>query len=87
VDETKLPLTDHLAELRARIFRILIAWVIGAAVSWRFSERIFGLLLEPAVAALGGEDRQRRTKQCSEDKEGLQHPHGRALCSMWRADI
>jgi len=58
VDETKLPLTDHLAELRARIFRILIAWVIGAAVSWRFSERIFGLLLEPAVAALGGEDSQ-----------------------------
>jgi sec-independent protein translocase protein TatC len=57
VDDVKLPLTDHLAELRTRIFRILIAWVIGAAVSWRFSEEIFGLLLEPAVAALGGDDR------------------------------
>jgi sec-independent protein translocase protein TatC len=53
VDDTKLPLTEHLAELRTRIFRILIAWAIGVAVAWNFSEAIFGLLLKPAVAALG----------------------------------
>jgi len=53
MDETRLPLTDHLAELRARIFRILIAWVVGAAAAWSFSEEIFALLLAPAVAALG----------------------------------
>jgi sec-independent protein translocase protein TatC len=53
VDDTKLPLTEHLAELRTRIFRILIAWVIGVVLAWSFSEEIFGLLLEPAVAALG----------------------------------
>ena len=53
VDDTKLPLTEHLTELRTRIFRILIAWVIGVALAWSFSEEIFGLLLEPAVAALG----------------------------------
>jgi sec-independent protein translocase protein TatC len=52
VDETRLPLTDHLAELRTRIIRIGIAWIIGSALAWRFSEEIFGLLLEPAVAAL-----------------------------------
>jgi sec-independent protein translocase protein TatC len=57
VDDVKLPLTDHLAELRTRIFLILIAWVIGSIVSWQFSEEIFALLLEPAVAALGGGDR------------------------------
>jgi sec-independent protein translocase protein TatC len=57
VDDAKLPLTDHLSELRTRIFRILIAWAIGSALSWRFSEQIFGLLLAPAVAALGGGDR------------------------------
>ena len=57
MDDTKLPLTEHLAELRTRIFRILIAWVIGVALAWNFSEEIFGLLLEPAVAALGDEDR------------------------------
>ncbi len=55
MDETRLPLTDHLAELRRRIFRILLAWVLGAAAAWNFSERIFGLLLEPAVEALGGD--------------------------------
>ncbi len=57
MDETKLPLTEHLAELRGRIFKVLIAWVVGTALAWSFSEEIFGILLEPAVAALGGEDR------------------------------
>ncbi len=57
MDDTRLPLTDHLAELRNRIIRILIAWVLGVAVSWHFSEAIFGFLLEPAVAALGNGDR------------------------------
>ena len=57
MDETKLPLTEHLAELRGRIFKVLIACVIGTALAWSFTEEIFGFLLEPAVAALGGEDR------------------------------
>jgi sec-independent protein translocase protein TatC len=55
VDDQRFPLTEHLAELRTRIFRILIAWIIGGAVAWNFSEAIFGLLLQPAVAALGPE--------------------------------
>lgn len=53
MDDLKLPLTEHLTELRARIFRVLIAWVAGALLAWNFSEQIFGLLLAPAVAALG----------------------------------
>jgi sec-independent protein translocase protein TatC len=57
MDERKLPLTEHLAELRGRIFKVLIAWVIGTALAWSFTEEIFGFLLEPAIAALGGEDR------------------------------
>jgi len=57
VDDVKLPLTDHLAELRTRIFRILIAWTIGAVIAWNFSEQIFGLLLAPAVEALSDGDR------------------------------
>ena len=58
MDDTALPITDHLAELRNRIFKILAAWVIGAALAWNFSERIFGYLLAPAVAALGPEGGQ-----------------------------
>ena len=53
MDETRLPITDHLAELRTRIIRILFAWVIGSAVAWTWSDDIFGLLLAPAVHALG----------------------------------
>jgi sec-independent protein translocase protein TatC len=55
MNDARLPITAHLAELRTRIVRILLAWVVGAVVAWNFSEQIFGFLLEPAVAALGGE--------------------------------
>ncbi|MCP3986962.1 MAG: twin-arginine translocase subunit TatC [bacterium] len=48
-----LPLTDHLAELRGRLFKILIAWAIGFAGAWSFSEQIFSFLLAPATQALG----------------------------------
>lgn len=53
MDDAKLPLTDHLAELRTRIIRVLLAWAVGSALAWNFSEQIFGLLLDPALAALG----------------------------------
>jgi sec-independent protein translocase protein TatC len=53
VDDTRQPLTSHLAELRSRLFRILIAWAIGAVAAWEWREEIFGFLLRPAVKALG----------------------------------
>jgi sec-independent protein translocase protein TatC len=56
LDDEKLPLTDHLAELRTRLFIILIAWAIGVALAWSSSEQIFGFLLAPAVDALGPGD-------------------------------
>jgi sec-independent protein translocase protein TatC len=55
VDDKKLPLTEHLAELRTRLIRIGLAWGIGSALAWSWSAKIFGLLLAPAVAALGPE--------------------------------
>jgi sec-independent protein translocase protein TatC len=57
IDDTRLPLTDHLAELRSRLFKVVIAMVIGTAAAWSFSEEIFRQLLQPAVAALGDGDR------------------------------
>ncbi|MEM7410085.1 MAG: twin-arginine translocase subunit TatC [Myxococcota bacterium] len=57
MDETKLPITEHLAELRNRLIWILAAWVIGAAGAWNFSEQIFAWLLAPAVEALGEGER------------------------------
>lgn len=48
-----LPLTAHLAELRARLFKIVLAWLAGTAAAWSWREEIFGALLAPATRALG----------------------------------
>lgn len=53
MDETQLPLSEHLAELRRRILIILASWAVGAAACWRFRDEIFGALLRPAIDALG----------------------------------
>jgi len=55
LDETELPLTEHLAELRWRIVIILCALALGTLVSWGFREEILGALLSPAISALGPE--------------------------------
>jgi len=55
MDESRLPLTEHLAELRGRLIRSLLAIAAGFAVAWFFKEEIFRALLAPAVAALGAE--------------------------------
>jgi sec-independent protein translocase protein TatC len=52
VDETALPITEHLAELRGRLAWVLGAIVLGAGLSFSFAEQIFGFLLAPATAAL-----------------------------------
>ncbi len=48
-----MPLTSHLAELRARIFKALLAWGLGTAAAWNWREEIFAALLRPALHALG----------------------------------
>jgi sec-independent protein translocase protein TatC len=54
VDESAAPLTEHLGELRKRLFRVLIALALGTAAAWSFKEQIFGVVLQPATRALGG---------------------------------
>ncbi len=53
MDEKRLPLTEHLSELRARLFKVLLAWAIATLLCWNFAEELFRFLLQPAVAALG----------------------------------
>jgi sec-independent protein translocase protein TatC len=53
LDDTKLPLTAHLAELRKRLFWILGAWCAATIAAWSFRDEIFGYLLKPATQALG----------------------------------
>jgi sec-independent protein translocase protein TatC len=52
VDDRRLPLVEHLAELRRRIAWILVAWLAGSVLSWQYRSEIFGALLRPAIAAL-----------------------------------
>lgn len=53
MDDARLPLTEHLAELRNRIFKILIALLAGSVAAWSYREAIFAFLLRPALRSLG----------------------------------
>ena len=53
MDDTALPLTEHLAELRGRLIKSIVAWITASILAWSFKEEIFRALLAPAVAALG----------------------------------
>jgi sec-independent protein translocase protein TatC len=55
MDDTRLPLTEHLAELRRRIVRALLFWAVGMGLAWWAREEIFRELLRPAVEALSRE--------------------------------
>lgn len=52
MNETALPLTEHLAELRSRLIRAVLAWLGASVLAWTYKEEIFRLLLAPAVTAL-----------------------------------
>jgi sec-independent protein translocase protein TatC len=55
LDDTRLPLTAHLAELRTRLFWMIGCFALASFASWEFRDPIFGYLLRPATAALGPE--------------------------------
>ena len=46
-DGAAMPLMEHLRELRSRIFKALIAVVIGAIVGWVFYVPIFNFIIDP----------------------------------------
>src|ERR687890_1302805 len=54
-DEARMTLIEHLDELRSRIIKIGIVFVLAAVVAWFFREDIFKLLLEPAQGELKGQ--------------------------------
>lgn len=43
----RMPLTDHLRELRTRLYRSLIAIAVGAVVGWIFYDQIFAAISGP----------------------------------------
>lgn len=51
IDETQAPLMDHLIELRTRLVRCLIAFVVAFFICLYFSNEIFGFLVRPLEGA------------------------------------
>ena len=51
--EGRMPLMEHLRELRNRVVKIAIAVIAGAAVSWAFYQRIWDFIQRPYCQAVG----------------------------------
>jgi sec-independent protein translocase protein TatC len=51
--EGRMPLMDHLRELRNRVVKIAIAIVAGGIVSWVFYDRIWAFMQRPYCQAVG----------------------------------
>ncbi len=52
MDDAPRPITDHLGELRRRLFWVLGSWGICAAIAGSRAKDVFELLMYPAVAAV-----------------------------------
>ncbi len=52
MEEEKLPVTDHLEELRWRLIKCFMAIVAGFLLSFSFSQQIFELLTYPLINAM-----------------------------------
>jgi len=55
--EVRLPLTEHLDELRKRLIRSLIAMGLGTALCYTRAEVLYQLLLAPLTGRLSGDSR------------------------------
>jgi len=54
LDEGKMPLLDHLVELRSRLIYSLIAITLGFLLCYNFSEDIYAFLVHPLAVAVEG---------------------------------
>lgn len=55
IEATKAPLLDHLIELRARLIRSLVAFLLAFVVCFYFSRSIYNILTEPYVRVVGAD--------------------------------
>jgi sec-independent protein translocase protein TatC len=58
IDDTKMPLLDHLIELRGRMIKAFIAFIIAFIGCYAFAEHIFAFLTQPLADAFHGENRR-----------------------------
>lgn len=53
IDASKAPLLDHLIELRTRLLRCVLAFILCFGVGFVFADWVFGVLVQPLVDAYG----------------------------------
>ncbi len=53
IDASKAPLLDHLIELRNRLLKCVIAFVICFGIAFSQADKVFGFLVQPLVQAYG----------------------------------
>jgi sec-independent protein translocase protein TatC len=53
IDSTKAPLIEHLIELRSRLIKALVAFVVMFVFSFAFAKEIYNILIFPYVFAAG----------------------------------
>jgi sec-independent protein translocase protein TatC len=56
IEATKAPLMDHLIELRARLIRSLLAFLVAFVICFYFSRTIYNILTLPYVHVVGAEN-------------------------------
>ena len=56
IEATKAPLMDHLIELRARLIKSLLAFIVAFLVCFYFSHAIYNVLVEPYVRIVGADN-------------------------------
>ena len=54
IEETRMPLGEHLAELRRRLLRVIAAVFVLSGLSLAFAKTIYGFLMRPVLLALPG---------------------------------
>lgn len=57
-ENKKLPLVEHLLELRRRLIYALVAFVLASLLSYHFARDIYAFLVSPLAEVLQGENRR-----------------------------
>jgi sec-independent protein translocase protein TatC len=56
IEATKAPLMDHLIELRSRLIKSLLAFIVAFVACFYFSHAIYNILVEPYVRIVGADN-------------------------------
>jgi sec-independent protein translocase protein TatC len=52
VDDEKMPVTEHLDELRVRLIKCIVAVIAGFLISYSFAKQLFNFLTYPLIKAM-----------------------------------